>query len=87
MKKKNKIDDRRVMSCRLEKSQQEFILSFDKLAKSVGRKPSLVRALEQIMVELGFKATGCDATNEDSATRKLKGRKQINAIEPRGTAQ
>lgn len=87
MKKKNKKDDRRVMSCRLEKSQQEFILSFDKLAKSVGRRPSLVRALEQIMVELGFKATGYDATNEDSTTRKLKCRKQIDPLESRGTAQ
>lgn len=72
MKKKIKKDDRQVMSCRLGKEQQDFILSFDRLAKVIGRKPSLVRALEQITVELGFKASGYDEEEHTGKESKKK---------------
>lgn len=72
--KKKKVDDRPVFSCRLGKEQQAFLLAFDRLAKVSGRKPSISRALEQIMVDLGFGATGCNEI--DKASTVIKNKKQ-----------
>jgi hypothetical protein len=77
--KKKKVDDRPVFSCRLGKEQQAFILAFDRLAKVSGRRPSIARALEQMMADLGFGASGYGdndisekSNTKNSLSRRLK---------------
>lgn len=58
-----------VFSCRLTPRQQDLVFSYDQLATILGKKPSLARALEQMLIELGKESVGY---GEERKTRKKR---------------
>jgi hypothetical protein len=51
-------DDKTVFSCRLSPEQQELVFAYDKVSCKLGKKPSLMRALDQMLIELGDQSVG-----------------------------